>query len=74
MTFNVLDFMWFLIKFLFYTALILMLVSIIINIIIDQFRRHERRKKEIEIENALTEALKKGAFEVEVHKEKKNKN
>ena len=74
MTFDILDFMWFLIKFLFYTALILMLVSITINIIIDQFRRHERRRKEIELENALTEALKKGAFEVEVHKKKKNKN
>ena len=74
MTFDILDFMWFAVRFLSLMALILILLFIILNLIVDQFRKHERRKKEIELENALTEALKKGAFEVEVHKQKKNKN
>lgn len=73
-TFDILDFMWFAVRFLSLIALILILLSIILNLIVDQFKRHERRKKEIELNNALTQALKEGAFSVDViKKDKKEK-
>lgn len=73
MDFNILDFLWYLIKLLGFAALSLFLMAIcvaMINSIIDSFKK---RKMQENLDKALLEALKSGNVNVDVIEKKQNK-
>ena len=72
MSFNILEFLWYLIKLLGFAALTLFLMSIcvaIINVMIDSFKK---RKMQENLDKALLEAVKSGNINVDVIEKKQN--
>lgn len=69
---DILDFIWYLIKIFGSIALLLFLINLVLSLIYDIFQRGERRKREVEMNNAVMQALKEGRFSVGVT-DKKNK-
>lgn len=70
---DILDFIWYLIKIFGSIALLLFLINLVLFLIYDIFQRGERRKREVEMNNAVMQALKEGRFSVGVTDKEKNK-
>lgn len=70
---NILDFIWYLIKIFGSIALLLFLINLVLFFIYDIFQRGERRKREVEMNNAVMQALKEGRFSVGVTDKKEDK-
>ena len=69
MNFDILEFLWFLIKILGLLVLVSILSSILINVIKDFFAKSKERKRKEQLDKLLEDAIKKGAFEVMVSKD-----
>ena len=63
---DILDFIWYLIKIFGSIAFLLFLINLVLSLIYDIFQRGERRKREVEMNNAVMQALKEGRFSVGV--------
>lgn len=70
---DILGFIWYLIKIFGSIALLLFLINLVLFLIYDIFQRGERRKREVEMNNAVMRALKEGRFSVGVTDKEKNK-
>lgn len=66
MYFNVLDFLWFLIKLLGMLAIVIFLCSVIINFIINLFQNSQKHRREEMLDEMIKEALKNGKYETTI--------
>lgn len=66
MNFDILGFLWFLIKILGLLVLVSILSSILINVIRDFFTKSKERKRKEQLDKLLEEAIKNQSYNLEI--------
>ena len=73
MNFDILDFLWYLIKILAYSSLVLILASVIVALIGSIFNEFKKRKRQEILDELIKQAIENGEYGIEIIGDKKTK-